>query len=525
MQVVMIFVWALLSFMQPTIPLSFYLVELPTGDTQCLKEWWESVPSHQKGTLKQMPIKEWMALQITDDQTQSLRDLPCVGDIRIDRQVTFRKTPNDPVYLNQSGMNLIGMPKAWDITTGGLTATGDTIVVAVLDDGFFIDHVDLNSNIFFNRFEIPDDGIDNDLNGYVDDFYGYNSLTENDNHQILNHGTGVSGIVGAVGNNGKGMTGVNWKVKIMPLSGGTHESQIILNYEYVYNMRRTYRMSNGERGAFVVATNLSAGIDNQFAEDHPLWCEMYDRLGEEGILNVIATANNSVNVDEVGDMPSTCTSPYMIAVTNTDLSDQLFGNGAYGATSIDLGAPGQGSMSLDMDGGIKDFPGTSAAAPYVAGAIALIYSTPCVDFLDGIFTDPVKIAEKVRDIIFDNVKPLTSLDGKSVTGGRLQVDVPLNEIKSGCGSMVTEVVRILKLNPNPVENGIARLEYQILGELREPGVEVFTTNGALIGTYSLDAEDIEIGVLEIPMGGLPAGMYLITLRNGKNKTTRKIFHR
>ena len=144
---------------------------------------------------------------------------------------------NDPVYINQRDMNLIGMTKAWDITTGGVTAQGDTIVVALVDNGYDTDHEDLVQNIYINHLEIDNDGIDNDLNGYIDDRRGYNVSTQDDAHQQLTHGTSVAAIVGAKGNNGVGVSGVNWNVKLMLVSGADFESDVIEAYQYILDMR------------------------------------------------------------------------------------------------------------------------------------------------------------------------------------------------------------------------------------------------------------------------------------------------
>ncbi|MBP8754784.1 MAG: S8 family serine peptidase, partial [Chitinophagales bacterium] len=186
----------------------------------------------------------------------------------------------------------IDADEAWDITTGGLTALGDSIVIAVIDDGFDINHLDLN--FWKNYNEIPSNGIDDDGNGYIDDFNGWNVLTETDVLDEYLHGTHVSGIAGAKGNNGFGVTGVNWDVKIMAVSIGlaVYESNALEAYAYVFDQRKLYDETNGEKGAFVVVTNSSFGIDYQLPEDYPIWCAMYDSLGRLGILNAAATINS-----------------------------------------------------------------------------------------------------------------------------------------------------------------------------------------------------------------------------------------
>ena len=126
----------------------------------------------------------------------------------------------------------------------------------------------------------------------------------------------------------------------MLVSGADFESDVIEAYQYILDMRNLYTQTDGAKGAFVVATNLSGGIDRAFAADHPLWCEMYDKLGDKGILSVAAAPNESISVDVDGDMPTTCSSPYLMAVTNVDITDEIAGNAGYGTESIDIGAPG-----------------------------------------------------------------------------------------------------------------------------------------------------------------------------------------
>src|SRR5688500_2800577 len=203
-------------------PTQRWLVELTSSDNKCLNEWWQIQGLDKRDLVKRnLPIDGWIALELPSGYDASLRQLPCVIQVRKDQRIQWRDTePNDPTYINQADMKLIGMPKAWDITTGGVTADGDTIVVALIDTGFEPDHSDLKDNIWKNKDEIPNDNIDNDNNGYTDDYIGINLQTGTDDHVPLNnHGTAVAGVVGARGNNGVGIAGVNWKVKLMLISG------------------------------------------------------------------------------------------------------------------------------------------------------------------------------------------------------------------------------------------------------------------------------------------------------------------
>ncbi len=323
---------------------------------------------------------------------------------------------------------------AWDITTGGITTHNDSIVVCVVETGGVdITHEDLQGNLWKNNAEIPDDGIDNDGNGFIDDFDGWNVMENNDNVGFGSHGTRVSGMIGAKGNNTIGVTGVNWDVKMMIVKGqnASNEATVLAAYNYPLVMRKLYNETFGEEGAFVVATNSSWGIDGGDPASSPLWCAMYDSLGNYGILNIAATTNNNSNVDEVGDLPTTCTSDFLIGVTMTNSTDVRAGSG-FGTTHVDLAAPGS-SVRLTTPGnnyGITS--GTSFATPCVTGAVALAYSAPCPEFINLVKHDPAEAALKMRDYILDGVDPVTSLGSEVATGGRLNVKNSIDLMLAEC---------------------------------------------------------------------------------------------
>lgn len=323
---------------------------------------------------------------------------------------------------------------AWDVTTGGLTTHNDTIVVCVIEgSGVDISHVDLQENIWRNHAEIPDDGIDNDGNGYVDDYLGWNVQSEDDLVGSGSHGTRVCGMIGAKGNNGVGISGVNWDVKMMIVKGqsASDEASVIAAYSYPLKMRKMYNESYGAEGAFVVATNASWGLDGGTPEDSPLWCAMYDSLGVQGVISVGATTNHNLNVEESGDLPTNCTSEYFIGVTMTNNTDVRAGSG-YGTTSVDLGAPGS-SVRLTAPGdSYTTSGGTSFAAPCVTGAVALAYSAPCPEFISFVKYDPAGAALQMRQYIFDGVDPIVSLSSEVATGGRLNVNNSIGLMMAEC---------------------------------------------------------------------------------------------
>jgi len=518
---------ALISFIHPQSayePIDRWLVEMKSTTSECLDKWWLENGFNQTDYLKKaLPLDYWIVVEVPKSYSASLENLPCVRRVLVDQRIEWRKEPNDPAYINQGDMKLIGMPKAWDITTGGLTARGDTIVVAVVDDGYDIQHQDLVSNIWLNRGEIPNDLIDNDGNGYIDDFRGLNILTGNDAHLKEQHGTQVSGVIGAKGNNAIGVTGVNWNIKLMLISGADYQSEVIEGYQYVLEMRKKYNESNGDEGAFVVATNLSGGIDFALAQDHPLWCEMYDKLGAEGILSVTAAPNMSISVDIDGDMPTTCTSPYMIAVTNVDPTDVIMENAGFGNVSIDIGAPGEGTLTLDTNNQYHSFDGASASAPHVTGTIGLMYSTPCTTFLNNIDSDPDGLALMIKDIILSSATINNSLQGITLTGKRLQADAALRVTVAECDVVVESGIRILSIAPNPVSLDFTRIYIEVRGDTLNTFFDLFMVNGARVKSDPVSLEEIHQGYLDLDTRPLAAAVYLVTLRNNKNKDTAKLF--
>lgn len=362
--------------------------------------------------------------------------------------LTLRSTvPNDPQfnqqwqYINtgQSGGTAgadIDIDLAWDITTGGLTPQGDTIVVCVIDGGFETTHPDLAPNVWYNHAEIPNNNIDDDNNGFMDDYRGWNTGQNNDNISagFTDHGTSVAGIVGAKGNDGIGVAGVNWNVKVMLVAGGTGvESEVLEAYSYPLTARKRYNETNGAEGAFVVATNASWGVDFGQPSSAPLWCAFYDSLGAVGILNCGATINNNTDVDVAGDLPTACPSDYLISVTNMNHNDNKVTFAGYGATTIDIGAFGEGTWNITNNGGYAPFGGTSGATPHVSGTIGLLYSAPCSNLISLAKADPGAAALLIRQYILDGGDVNASLQGITVTGDRLNVNNSMQLLLAACG--------------------------------------------------------------------------------------------
>ena len=259
-------------------------------------------------------------------------------------------TSNDP-FLNQLwGLNNTGQTggtadadidavEAWDIQRGS-----QNIVVAVIDTGVDYTHEDLSANMWINPFETLD-GVDNDLNGYVDDIYGINSITGSGNPMDDNgHGTHVSGTIGAVGNNGKGISGVTHNVKIMALkfldsSGSGTTLDAIECIQYMIDMKN--------RGINIKASNNSwgGGGYSQFLYD------AINSLKNNNILFSAAAGNSSSDNDSKPFYPASYNLENIISVAATDHNDSLASFSNYGVVSVDVAAPGVNILSTLPGGG------------------------------------------------------------------------------------------------------------------------------------------------------------------------------
>jgi subtilisin family serine protease len=330
----------------------------------------------------------------------SLGKAACVDLVEPDYLVELAETtPDDSEYALLWGMNKIQMPKVWDMTTG----VGEG-VVAVFDTGTDVDHPDLLGNIWSNTLEIAGNGLDDDENGYIDDLHGWDFYSnDNDPTDGHSHGTHVAGTIGAVGNNSYGVSGVAWKSRIMTIRifGSNGEfgtvSDVIAGVYYVI----THRINDVP----VRVTNHSWGGDGR----NQLLRDALEIAGGLGVLHIAAAGNSgNLNNDIKPHYPSSFTLSNLVSVANTTESDGLHYVSHYGASSVDLGAPGSSILSTYLGGSYANKTGTSMSCPHVAGVAALM-----LDYM------PHLTWQQVRQALLDGVDPVSSLAGKCVTEGRL----------------------------------------------------------------------------------------------------------
>lgn len=326
-------------------------------------------------------------------------------------------TPNDPRYGELWGLHNTGQtggvvdsdidaPEAWDIASGT-----SEVVVGVVDTGVDYNHEDLAANIWTNPGEIPGNGLDDDGNGFVDDVHGWNAYANHGNPMDdHDHGSHCSGTIGARGNNGKGVAGVNWDVKIMGLkflsatgSGSTTDAIEAINYAVT--------MKNRGVNIRVLSNSWGGGDFSQALLD------AINAAAAADILFVAAAGNSTVNTDTSPNYPSSYDAPNMLAVASTDYRDALSSFSNYGATTVDLGAPGSSILSTTPGNTYQVFSGTSMATPHVSGAAALLASI-----------DPSLTYSEIKSFLMNNVDPIPALNGKCVTGGRLNVAKAVNAV-------------------------------------------------------------------------------------------------
>lgn len=418
--------------------LNQYIVMLKPGHTveQLLKDAPDLKIKETLSARMNIWLLERNTTTTPEDYLAKLQSNSNIKLVQFNHLVKERSTiPNDTYFVSQWNMLNTGQngflpgadidaTEAWDINHNNLTANGDTIVVAIIDGKFDLAHEDIN--YFTNYNEVPGNGIDDDGNGYIDDVNGWNAFDDNGDINSTGssayHSTHLAGIAGAIGNNGKGVAGVCWGVKILPVNyGSATESNVMKSYNYVREMRILYDNTFGTKGAFVVSTNSSFGQDKEHPADYPIWCALYDSLGAQGILSAAATANGSWDVDVEGDIPTECPSKWLISVTNTNTQDRRNSGSAWGKVSIDLGAPGTNIYSTIPSNNYSTMTGTSMSTPHVAGAIAALYATACKGLIDAYYQKPDSIALLIKEYLLNGTTWIPAMNNITTTGGRLNL--------------------------------------------------------------------------------------------------------
>jgi len=342
------------------------------------------------------------------------------------------QTPDDTRFSELWGLNNIGQSggtpgsdikatHAWDLHTGD-----PNVVVAVIDTGVDYTHPDLMENMWRNFNEIPDNNIDDDNNGYVDDIYGYDFVNnDNDPMDDYGHGTHVAGTIAAKGNNALGITGVAWQAKIMALK--------FLNE---YGRGTVADAIN----AILYATQMNARLSNNSWSGTRFSLALKDTIAladEAGSLFVAAAGNAGANSDVSPSYPAAYDLPNIISVAATDNNDNRARFSNYGAVSVDLGAPGvqilstvpkTGGFCCSNSSGYMYLEGTSMASPHVAGAAVLMFSA-----------FPQMSHKQVKERLLNSVDIVPALENNTVSGGRLNIARAMDNNDFTAPGMITDL--------------------------------------------------------------------------------------
>jgi len=307
-------------------------------------------------------------------------------------------TPNDPDYGLLWGMTNINAPAAWDTHTGSAS-----VRVGVIDTGVAWSHADLAANIWTNTGEVAGNGIDDDGNGRIDDVRGWDFGSGDNNPQDQgSHGTHCSGTIGAVGNNATGVAGVCWTVSIVPLKIADNSGNLLTSAAVQavnYATANGCKVTSNSWGGGGYSSSLYGAISSANAS---------------GSLFVAAAGNSSSNNDSSPMYPASYDLPNIISVLAITSSNGLATFSSYGATSVDLGAPGVNIRST-VPGGYTAMSGTSMATPHVAGACALVFAQY-----------PTQTHSWVKNRILSTTTPTSALNGRCVTEGRINLTGAIN---------------------------------------------------------------------------------------------------
>jgi hypothetical protein len=405
------------------------------------------------------------------------------------RHLVQSAPPNDPFWLDGSlwGLTKIEADAVWrDFTTGDAG-----VVIADIDTGVRYGHPDLAANMWRNPGEIPGNGVDDDANGYIDDVFGIDTVNhDSDPDDDQGHGTHTAGTIAAVGNNGAGVAGINWQAKVLPCkfiaaSGFGTDAGAIECFNYIVALKN--------RGVNIRVSSNSWGSARGAAPPSSAVQSAIDAAGAAGIVNVFAAGNDGTDNDAVPFDPASYSSPSIVAVASSSVTDQRSSFSNYGATSVDLAAPGENILSTYIGPNYRYSSGTSMAAPHVAGVAALLAGM-----------DPALTVSDIKSILIESVDPLPVWSGVVASGGRLNA----RRAAGAVGSFVPNTPPAVSIT-NPFDGAVFALPASITIEATAADADgsvqnvAFYANGVLLG---VDAT----APYGVTWSNVPSGTYTLT---------------
>jgi subtilisin family serine protease len=346
------------------------------------------------------------------DAIERLRSDPRIEFVEPDYIIEAHDVfPDDPYFAQQWGFynNGLGGGKTdadIDATAAWSQPAGAPLVIGVIDSGLDRDHVDLHGAVYTNPGEIPGNGVDDDQNGFIDDVHGWDFVFDDNNpNDASGHGTHVTGIIAARGNNGTGVAGIAWTVQVMPIRILDEDAlgRVSAAVEAIeYATRMGVRITNNSWGGFTQSFAMRDAIR---------------AAGERGMLFVASSGNNGTNIDVDPIYPAAYDFDHILTVGATDRGDNRCFFSNYGAVSVDLVAPGSGIVSTFPDDTYGALSGTSMSAAFVSGAACLLWQRA-----------PLLTHLEVKRAILDAVDPVPALADGLTGAGRLNAYAPLTRL-------------------------------------------------------------------------------------------------
>ena len=370
----------------------------------------------------------------------ALAELPRLAAVRY-------AEPNSTIHVENTATNDPGLSTQWALDSTnyagidaaaawGVTQGSSSTIVAVIDSGLDLTHPEFAGRVWTNAGEVNGKpGVDNDGDGLANDLHGWNFLTNTSDVSDDNgHGTHVSGILAATGNNGIGVAGVNWKAQIMPLKfiGADGNGSVDDAIRAIY-----YAVDHGAR---VINASWGGGDHVQTLTDAISYANVHN------VVFVTAAGNESVNNGVRRSYPADDRLPNTISVAAIDINGALASFSNYGATTVDIAAPGVNIRST-VPGGYATYSGTSMSTPYVSGVVSLLVGL-----------HPELTAAQLVQRVLNAAKPLPSLQGKVITGGVVDAANAVNDSYSAAHPGVTATGHGTKRHP--VRHPVRKLSHR-----------------------------------------------------------------